>query len=148
MKIGAGIGVLSLLICVGIVLYLYAGPAGPGGSSYLGTVANKKQQASQQVNQMAGRDADGRGLRETVTFERWPASGSMKGVVVKTVDPTGPAALHFSLQPGDIITLIGPQEVGGTIIGDEAAVADFLEDAFARSLKLTVTRENERITLP
>lgn len=146
--LGAGIGLLSLLIVVGIMLYLFAGPTGPGGASYGRTLATKNQEMTQQANQFSGRDERGRPLRETLTLAPSPESGPMRGVLVETIEADGIAATHFGLQAGDEITQIGPQEVGGFIITDADAAATFLEEAFARGQTIRVHREGEVLTLP
>ncbi len=148
MKFGAGIGLLSLLIVVAIMFYLFAGPTGPGGSSYGGTLAEKNREAREDVNRFAGQGVDGRRMSETLTLEPFPERGPMRGVRVVTIEADGTAATNFGLQVGDVIRQIGPNELGGPIITSVDAANDFIDDAFARGMKLTIERDGVELVLP
>ncbi len=147
MKLGAGIGIISVLLGVALMLVLFAGPVGPGGSSYGGTVAKKNKEAKEQVQQFNGRDADGRRLSETLTLVQWPDDRSFRGALVEAIEDGQIAQTHFGLQPGDVIKLIGPQEVGGMIIDSVDVTNDMLDDAYARGFPLEVLRDNQTIEL-
>jgi hypothetical protein len=148
MKYATGAGLLLVLGGVALMLFLYAGPIGPGGSSYIGTVAEKKADATEQAQQFSGRDIDGRPLSETLTLEPFEQGGNLRGLTVVAVEPEGVAATHFGLQAGDIIEQIGPQEVGGFIIDSFEFSKDMLNEAFARQQTVVVERNGEEVTLP
>ena len=140
--LGAGIGLIGLLLVVAIGLYLMV------GTGYTGTVVKKGKEAKTQASQFGGMDADGRPLAETIALDAWPASGELRGAVVTTLDADGAAALHFGLLTGDVITQIGPQEVGGFVITTPDDAEAFLTDAYARGQLIEITRDGTPMTLP
>lgn len=144
----AAFGLVALLLSVGIILFLLAGPLGKGGRSYLQTVTDVKKEKEPQVQQWGGKDVKGRALYDTIELAPWPETGRMRGAVVDTIDTTGPAATFYGLQTGDVIVQIQSQQVGGSIISDEEAAEAFLTDAFARSAPIVVEREGQELILP
>jgi hypothetical protein len=138
---GAGFGLIGLLLSMGIILWMFAGPM--GGGSYGKTLASKNQEAREQVQQFSGRDDTGRRLSETLTLEE-----ADRGVRVATVESTGIAATHFGLLENDVILQIGPMVVGDVLIPDVAAAQDFLDDAFAKNRSIIVLRDGKELTLP
>ncbi|MEM1012608.1 MAG: hypothetical protein AAGI46_10375 [Planctomycetota bacterium] len=148
MKFGAGIGILSLLLTTGIMLWLFAGPMGSGGASYGKMLAEKNREAREDVQQFSGKDIDGRRLSETLTLVASPERGSMRGVLVSEIEPNAIAATHFGLVKGDVIRQIGPNDVGGFIITSVDAASDFLDEAFAKSQSIVVDRDGQELTLP
>lgn len=147
MRFGSGLGLLSLLITMVIILLLFAG-RGCGGQSYLGLLARTKKEKEPLVQQWGGKDVRGRPFWESLDLESWPESGPVKGLEVTRVDPFGPAVTHFGLQVGDIVVEIGLQEVGGPVIDTPAAGGEFLTDAFQKSFPIKVRRAGQVITLP
>ena len=147
MRFGSGLGLLSLLITMAIILFLFAGKGGclPG---YLSAVMRVKKEKEPQVQQWGGKDVRGRPFWESLDLSRWPDVGALKGLTVTRVDPFGPAATHFGLQAGDVIVEIGMQEVGGPIIDSPSAGSDFLTEAFAKNFPIKVRRADQLITLP
>ena len=146
--LGAGLGLLGLLITTAIILFLLAGRGcSPNGQSYLGTLATTNKEKKAEVNRFGGNDPQGQRFRESLAFAPHPDTGAMRGLSVQSVDPTGVAASTYGLLPGDVIEQIGPHEVGGYIVADEASAADFLDDAFARTYPLTVRRGDEVMEL-
>ena len=148
MRFGSGLGLLSLLITMAIIVYLFAGKAGCGGQSYLGLLAKTKKEKEPLVQQWGGKDVRGRPFWESLDLERWPETGNVKGLVVTRVDPFGPAATYFGLQTGDVILEIGMQDVGGPIIDTPAAGGEFLTEAFAKNFPIKVRRGEQTVTLP
>ncbi len=140
--LGAGFGLIGLLVVVAIILYLMV------GTGYTGSVVTQGNKAKDQAKQFGGLSQDGRPLGETIELDAWPASGALRGVVVTTVDADGAGAMHFGLLTGDIITQIGPQEVGGFVISTPDDAEAFLTDAYAKGQTITVTRDGETLTLP
>jgi hypothetical protein len=147
MRFGSGLGLLSLLITMVIILMLFAG-RGCGGQSYLGLLARTKKEKEPLVQQWGGKDVRGRPFWESLDLEGWPDTGSVKGLEVTRVDPFGPAATHFGLQTGDIIVEIGLHEVGGPIVDTPVAGGEFLTEAFARNFPIKVRRGEQVLTLP
>ena len=149
MRLGAGIGLLALLLGVALMFFLFAGPLGPGGSSYGGNLAKKNNEAKATANRFAGRDADGQRVADSLVLTPFPETGDLRGFTIESVTPGGVAETHFGLEPGDVIEQVGVMPVGGPggLTGVDGA-RDFLDDAFARRLALKVRREGETLELP
>lgn len=141
----AAFGLVGLLVAAGVVIMIFA----KGGGDYVGTVARTGQKAEQQVRQMGGQSTDGQmRFGESLTMDASSSGGKTVGLIVLTVNPAGPAATFYGLQPDDIITAIGPLEIkGGQITGADDGM-DFLADAYARQQPITVIRGERTITLP
>lgn len=148
MRFGSGFGLLSLLVVMAIILYLFAGKGGCMGQSYLGALMRVKKEKEPLAQQWGGKDVRGRPFWESVDLKQWPDKGEMKGLEVTRVDPFGPAATYFGLKTGDVIVEIGLQEVGGPIIDSSGAGGDFLTEAFARNFPIKVRRGEEVLVLP
>lgn len=138
--IGAGIGLIGLLMGVGLMFYLsFGGGSNPG---YVRPALEAKRDTEQLANAVSGRDAQGAPVTDSITFEVEP-----KGVRVKTVDPQGALAKQFGLIPGDLITEIGPLAADQFATSHDAA-RDFMQAQYARPDSWTVVRGTQRIKLP
>jgi hypothetical protein len=138
--IGAGIGLIGLLMGVGIMFYLSF-----GGGTNPGTVRpalEAKRETKELVNAVSGRDANSVPVTDSITFTLEP-----KGVRVKTVDPQGALAKQFGLIPGDLITEIGPLAADQFATSESDAKA-FMQAQYARPDAWTVVRGTQRIKLP
>lgn len=138
--IGAGIGLIGLLIGVGLMFYLtFGGGSNPG---YVRPALEAKKDTETLVNAVSGRDSDGIPVTDSITFDIEP-----KGIRVKTVDPQGPLAQKFGLLSGDLITDIGPLSADqfATSVSDAKA---YMQAQYARPDSWTVIRGNQRIRLP
>ena len=84
----AGIGLVSLLMVVGIILMVaFSGPHG----GYVPTVLNAGNSGQQQANQISGHDENGIPVSETIALEEQDSSdGHLRGLTVKTILPTSP----------------------------------------------------------
>ncbi|MEM6315467.1 MAG: hypothetical protein AAF743_15375, partial [Planctomycetota bacterium] len=129
-------GLVGLLITVAIIALIMVGPIGPGGASYLGTVAKTNKDKRAQVQQFSGKTADGTRANTFVTLAEQSDGFKVTGLT------GGPFVTVYGLAPGDVIVRIGPQDVPGYIISSETDVRNFLDDAFARQLSITVRRPN------
>lgn len=139
---GGGFLILSLLVVIAIILFLYAGG---GDKSYLKTVSDANKKAKVEANAFSGQDSDGQSVSLSATYGEPEADFNY--LLVKTVKPGGALATTYGLQAGDRIVEIGQFEVGGYLIGDVETAQNYLDDAFARKMSLTVRREGEKITL-
>src|SRR5213082_3592558 len=104
----AGIGILSLLIVVAIILFVSF--SGPGGG-YVTTVVTKGQNAQSQAQQLSGHDDNGMTAEQSIMLEENAAGGRLHGLVVKAIMPMGPMAATYGLLKGDEITEVGPMRV-------------------------------------
>src|SRR5258708_3836429 len=96
----AGLRIVSLLICGLIVAYLW-------GNS-VSSVSSANKAVRPQVNQIAGRSADGTPAGDSATFAAVKRGGNFAGLKVTAIDPRGGLAEHYGLQAGDVILRIGP----------------------------------------
>src|SRR5947209_18810351 len=95
----AGIGILSLLIAVAIILFVSF--SGPGGG-YVTTVVTKGQNAQSQASQLSGRDDNGMSAQASIVLdETMSPGGRLQSLNVKAIIPTGPMAVVYGLMPGD-----------------------------------------------
>src|SRR3954464_11536575 len=104
----AGIGILSLLIAVAIILFVSF--SGPGGG-YVTTVVSKGQNAQSQAEQISGRDENGMSAEQSIMLEERESGGRLHGLVVKAIMPLGPMAATYGLMAGDEITEVGQMRV-------------------------------------
>lgn len=138
----AGIGLVSLLMVVGIILMVaFSGPHG----GYVPTVLNAGNSGQQQANQISGHDENGIPVSETIALEEQDSSdGHLRGLTVKTILPTSPMVSSYGLTAGDVIT-----EIGGLSIRDsdpELAKAQVYE-SYMRNQSLTVLRNGQQLTI-
>ncbi|MEL7237485.1 MAG: hypothetical protein AAGK78_01380, partial [Planctomycetota bacterium] len=130
---GGGFLILSVLICVAIVLILYAAPifkapvpAGAGGGggasttggdaeegggreSYLGALSRANKNAGVRANSFNGRDRNGRPANESAQYHEVP--GRFNHLRVTEVDDGGALDTGYGLQAGDEIVQIGPHDL-------------------------------------
>lgn len=140
-------GLVGLLVVGGIVVWLLVvGGGGKDGKGYLETVGTAKKQAESQVQAISGRDAQGQPVTASLRLEVVTSSGRSSGIRVTSIAADGPIARKYGLQVGDVITEFGPLPAGD--FADETAAANQLQDAFQRSLSLTVLRNGQKLTLP
>src|SRR5882672_3012139 len=92
-------GLVSLLICGLIVAWLWA--------DHTQTVARVNRSVQPQVQQLAGKSADGTPAIRSATFAAIERNGAIKALRVTTIDPTGGLADYWGLQPNDEIVRIG-----------------------------------------
>ena len=148
---GGGFLILSVLVVMAIVLVVYFAPLGSGGNgngggkSYMGTVLDARESARTQARAFNGLDADGERVALSATLTA--PEGTFDSVLVDEVTAAGALATVYGLQAGDEIVQIGPQDVGGYVITDLDTARDFLDDAYARKLPITVKREGQRVEL-
>jgi hypothetical protein len=138
----AGIGVLSLLIVIAIILF--AAFSGPHGG-YVPTVVQTGQNAQSQAQQIAGRDENGVPIQQTITLEEDSPNGQMRGLVVKKLLPTGPLATDFGLLPGDEIVEAGDMDLRGQ--SDPELAKDMVYQSYSTNKPLVVLRNGQKVTL-
>ena len=140
-------GLLSLLVCVGIMLWAMVGGDGAGGPGYLQTVSKANKQAKAQVNVISGYDPTRQMLAtDSIHYHIDRSTGRAK-LIVTEVMPNGPMADRFGLSPNDRVVEIGSLDVNMNISNFDDATAAF-HDAYARGGTIVVMRENQKVTLP
>ena len=142
--IGAGIGLIGLLISTFIVLYLW--------SSYTVPVASRGVAAREEAAKIAGVDDD-TGMRnsDSITLAAQDSSGRLRGIMVTGIVANGPMQKHMGLQAGDLIVEIG---MAGSLMkvsdfpgGADMAIVSIYEVP-QRNQQLAVIRAGQRIVLP
>jgi hypothetical protein len=142
----AAFGLISLLLGVFLMLWLFAGPGGLGGSSVT-TALEVKKQVTPQVNQIAGRSHDGSEIASETIRLREDLTGSKARIIVSDIKPMGAMEIQFGFQRGDRLLEIGVLEVGQMITSADEA-NDFLLDAYSRQYQVLVDRNGQRVSLP
>ncbi|MCS7034972.1 MAG: hypothetical protein NZ561_13420 [Phycisphaerae bacterium] len=139
----AAFGLVALLLGVFGLIWLFA----PGGATnYTGEVLKGGQVAREEVNRLAGSSGDGNmTFRDSIEIEDQSAGGKTVGLLVRKVEPSGPAAAYFGLQRGDLITEIGPLPVKE--LGSDAGI-DFLTEAYQKKQTITIVRDERTLILP
>jgi hypothetical protein len=145
-----GVGLVSLLLGVALILWLFAGPLGQGGQSYLGAVAQQRKFAMGQANTWGGKSADGSERAvDSITFDMLDKNGSIDAINILTVRIGGSMQVKYGIMPGDEIIEVGPLPVrGGALMSDIDSAKAFLHDAYARDMKLKVRRAGVEVVLP
>jgi hypothetical protein len=137
--IGAGFGLIGLLLVGGFIFYMQFG--GPGNPGYVRPAMEAKRETEQLANTLSGRDDKGAPVTESIAYEV-----TDKGILVQSVTPGGALDVKFGLKPGDLIVDlagIGHEQFAGS---PENAKA-FMQGQYAREPWL-VRRGNQRLSLP
>jgi hypothetical protein len=137
MILGAG-GLIGLLIVVFILISLQ--------SKNAETVLKTAKPMEQTARRLAGMDASGMKVRDSITFEPISSGSRTDALLVKTIVPEGPMATYFGLQKGDQIIQVGPRRVRD--IGDDEMAEDEVLESRARAWPLVIKRNGTEMTLP
>ena len=140
----AGIGLVSLLMVLGIILMVaFSGPHG----GYVPTVLNAGNSGQQQASQISGHDENGTPVSDTIALEEHDSSdGQLRGLTVKTVLPTSPMVTSYGLMPGDEIIEIGGLTLRGNFSDPELA-KDEVYEAYSQNKSLTILRAGQQLTI-
>ena len=133
----AGIGLIGLLLAVGIIFYVMFAA---GGSGSAGQALKTGQAVKPQVEQIAGKDEQGRIATDSIKFDT-----GKNGIDVQSVVPGGAFEQYFGLKAGDTITMVGPLPAKDMGMDDAKA---FLLQAFQQNQDLTVRRDGAELKLP
>ena len=136
--LGMGFGLLSLLIAVGIMLYM---------ESLQSNEMHTAQVAHQEAAQISGRGDNGIPAMDSYTAQSYPPNGDFRGIQITAVTAGGPMDTYYGLKVGDIVTQIGGMDVTGLGGQYDMAKAE-LDEAFQNARTLTITRNGTQMTLP
>jgi hypothetical protein len=140
----AAFGLVGILAVVGVIVWFLGRPG--GGLDQTKTVLDTGQRVRQDVNQLGGQARDGAmSFKESIGVEEQSTGGRTVALLVTSIAAEGPAAAHFGLKRGDMITEIGPLPVK-EMSGD--AGIDYLQEAYQRRGEITVVRDEKTIKLP
>ena len=140
----AGIGLVSILMVVGIILMVaFSGPHG----GYVPTVINAGNSGQQQAGQISGHDENGTPVSDTIALtEQDSSDGQLRGLTVKNVLPTSPMVTSYGLMIGDEIT-----EIGGLALRDNFSDPELAKDevyeAYSQNKSLTILRAGQQLTI-
>ena len=140
-------GLVGILVVVGVIVWILGAPGGYLDKTQADIKAGNK--AKQQVNVIAGNSPDGEyPFRKTVTLDLATSGGKTQGLLITSVNPSGPAATYYGLQKGDVVIDLGQmgQVKNQTWSAEEAL--DWLDDAYRKQQQLIVVRNGQSITLP
>jgi C-terminal processing protease CtpA/Prc len=132
-----GFGLISLLICVAIIMYLM---------SMQTPTIREGAQAQQQAAQISGRDSNGMPAMNSYKAESYPPNGQFKGLRITDVIAGGPMDQYYGLKVGDVVLQIGGNDV--TALGEFDMAKAELDQAFQQSQALLVDRGGTQVSLP
>ncbi len=134
-------GLVSLLVVMGIIVYLF--------SIYSIPMAKTGKKAQIEVRQMSGHDEDGTPADRTVTLEPDQSGNKLRGMTVTSVVPGGAMDRFYGFQTGDKIVAIGDAEVSALSNDDfEMAKAMLLQEGYEKKKPVIVIRNGQRLELP
>ncbi len=141
--LGAGFGLLGLLIAVAIMLKMEADTAP--------ATIQAGDQARQQVEQIAGVTDNGTHIEDT--YQLTPqkrADGKLAYLEVTRLQPDSPLASYFGLKLHDQIVMAEYQSVEWAMpdAQDEESADLSVREAYTHSGHLTVMRDGQQLVLP
>lgn len=138
----AGIGILSILIVIAIILYVsFSGPHG----GYVPAVINAGNSANQQAAQLAGKDQSDVRAQDSIALEPDMPASKLHGLIVKNILPNGPMETVYGLKIGDEIT--GTAQLSFKGDSDPELDKDLVYEAYGRNQALIITRNGQELTL-
>ncbi len=144
MAIGAGFGLVSLLVVMYIIAHMAA--------SYLPAVSQSNAVARSEAEQFSGRDSQGKPVEQTYDLfaDMSQSSGKVRDFRVSRLDPGSPMGTRFGLKVGDLIVAATGEGGFRTDFNasDEQASRDAVRDAYVYNGQLFVQRGSELIQLP
>jgi S1-C subfamily serine protease len=136
----AGIGLISLLLAVGLIFYLFAESEIPKIQS--------GEEAREQVKQISGYGPAGEAAGTSFDTQGQLKGSRLDNLLVLSVTPGGAMDSYFGLRSGDEITAINGMRINDISNSDEETAKALATEAFSRKQKLTVRRNGQTIDLP
>lgn len=138
----AGLGILSLLVCVAIILFvMYSGP----GGGYMPTALKAGHSAQSQAQQLSGRNENGMPVQDTIGLKEVDKNGNEYGLKVHMILPTCPLISMYGLQKGDVITQVGPLTMREE--NDPEMMKDQVYEAGQQGRSIVIERDGKKLTL-
>jgi hypothetical protein len=134
-------GIGGVLVTLGVIVYIMGIELGHDKA-----VIDAGNKATEQVNQIAGRDGDGAPVKQSATLEPQTASGKTDSILVTSVVADGPYAKVWGLKRNDAIVEIGPLPVQ-QVVTDAGSADDYVMDAYQHGEPLTVYRDGQKMVL-
>jgi hypothetical protein len=131
--LGAGFGLLSLLVVVGIIIYVFAAVEIPK--------AKAGKAAQERVRPIAGYGKDDVPATESFAAEGLSRNSRFSGLKVTSVTPGGAMDTYYGLLVSDEIVAVGGTPIDALANGDEQlAKAVVVSEGFQRQQPITVRR--------
>jgi hypothetical protein len=137
----AGIGLLSLLIGVAVIFYI---SFGYGKHGYEGEVLEQGKVANQQVQQMAGKDANNVPVGDSIVLEDDMVGSELRGEKVVSVVTGGAMATAYGLQAGDDIVQAEQMDLRGS---DGGMAKALVVESYSKNSPLVIRRGGQQMTL-
>lgn len=131
-------GLISLLVCAGIIMLFFAKIEAPQ--------IQEGQKAQQEAQQISGRGDNGMKAMDSYSAQAYPPTGDFRGIQITDVTPTGPMDAYYGLKVGDIVVAIGGNDV--TALGGFDMGKAELDEAYQNHQGLTVERGGTKMELP
>lgn len=139
----AGLGLVGLLICIGVIVWIMHSAVLPHTEEAL----KAKKKAEDTLNPIAGYSRDGSmKFSDSLKIQSESKGGKIAAIDVTSVVAGGPAETDYGLKENDVIVEIGPLAVKDQINSDGEA-RDMIQDAYQRSQPLVVLRDGNKMTL-
>lgn len=135
-------GLVGILIAIGVLVYFMA----TGGLTHTQQVVEQGEKARHQAEQLAGRDASGARVQDTITLDPQSSGGRLNSILVTDIVADGPMAKYFGLKRNDSIIQIGYMKVPD--ITDASMAKDLVYEAYQRRQELVIVRDGRNLTLP
>ncbi|HVT90109.1 MAG TPA: hypothetical protein VHD56_14745 [Tepidisphaeraceae bacterium] len=140
-------GIGGVLITIGVIVWIM----GNGSLEHDQNVLKVRENAQQQVSQIAGRDAaTGGSAMNSAELEGMTTNGKLSGILVNKVVPGGAYENYFGLKRNDTIIAVESQAFKTNvrdIVTEEDAKIQVME-AFQKQGYVYVMRDGKELKLP
>ena len=137
--IGIAFGLVSLLVSVAIVVYLW-------GRTMPATI-NAGKNAQQQARQVTNIGPSGMNAMQGIDLQPATTSGHLTGINVVSIDPANPLAARFGLLVGDVVVSLDGATVGKDEAADFETAKAILLSPHGPGWKMTVLRNGKETAL-
>ena len=134
-------GLGGVLVTLGVIVYIMGIELGHDKAAI--DAGNK---ATEQVNQIAGRDGDGTPVKQSATLELQTTQGRVDSVLVTNIAADSPYAKVWGLKRNDAIVEIGPQAVRDMNLSGADADNEVM-NAYQHGWSLAIYRDGNKMTL-
>src|SRR5207253_9438236 len=121
-------GLVGLLVAIGVITMIMSKRL-----TYDKAAIDAGKQATAQVQQVAGRDEDGKDVRRSFTADA-DDSSKMNGVIITSIEAGSALEKFYGLKRGDTVVEIQSRAVKE--MGSPAEAKDFIADSYARQQPL------------
>jgi hypothetical protein len=146
MRMAFGLG--GVLVTIGVIVWIM----GKAELPYDQAVIHASQKATDQVQQLSGRDENGNNIETTYSvFADNRSDGKLQDLQVTQLTPDSPLAHYFGLQKDDVIlACVDGHTVRTDMAGlnDDRAGKDAIWDAYTTQGQMVVQRGDQQLTLP